>query len=91
MQVARYIYVLAVDWEGITSSQEGVYAPNHPHFEDLQCMAGVILVQLEFLKQKMVYMLSEGEHAWPLVWRYLMLFMAWSSISSRFRSRPGAN
>jgi hypothetical protein len=75
MQVARYLHALAVDWEGIRSTQEGVYAPNHPDFEYFQCMTGVILGRLEFLNQKMFYMLSEGEHAWPLVWRYLMLFV----------------
>jgi hypothetical protein len=67
MQVARYLHALAVDWEGIRSTQEGVYAPNHPEFEYFQCMTGVILGRLEFLNQKMVYMLSEGLHAWPLV------------------------
>ena len=63
MQVSRYIYALAADWEGIRSTQEGVYAPSHQDFEYFQCMTSVKLGRLEFLKQKMVYMLSEGEHA----------------------------
>jgi hypothetical protein len=62
-QVARYLHALAVDWEGIRSTQEGVYAPNHPDFEYFQCMTGVILGRLEYLNQKMFYMLSKGEHA----------------------------
>jgi hypothetical protein len=67
MQVARYLHALAVDWEGIRSTQEGVYDPNHPDFEYFQCVTGVIQGRLEFLNQKMVYICCLRENM-PVLW-----------------------
>ena len=76
MLVSRYLHALAADWEGIRATGEGVYSPsNHPDYAYFQCMSSLILGRLEYLKQKMGFMLSEGEHPWPLVWRYMMLFV----------------
>jgi hypothetical protein len=57
--VWRYLTVLGEDWEGIRSSEEGVYAPEHPDFEYFQSMSALILARLEYLKQTLMYLIVE--------------------------------
>jgi hypothetical protein len=67
--------VLGENWEGIRSSEEGVYAPEHPDFESFQSMSALILARLEFLKQTLMYLIVEEDLSWHVVWMYMMLFV----------------
>jgi hypothetical protein len=85
--VWHYLRVLAADWEGIRGSKEGVYAPEHPDFEYFQSMLALILAQLEFLNQTLMYLFLEEDLSWQVVWRYMMLFVEQYFVGVQFEAQ----
>ena len=85
--VLRYLTVLGEDWEGIRSSEEGVYAPEHPDFRYFQSRSALILARLEFLKQTLMYLIVEEDLSWHVVWMYMMLFVEQYFMGVQFETR----
>jgi hypothetical protein len=81
--------VLGEDWEGIRSSEEGVYAPEHPNFEYFQSMSALIPARLEYLKQTSMYLIVEEDLSWHVVWMYMMLFVKQYFVRVQFEARNG--
>ena len=89
--VWRYLIVLGEDWEGIRSSEEGVYTPEHPDYEYFQSMSALILARLEFLKQTLMCLIVEEDPSWHVVWMYMMLFVEQYFVGVQFEARSGLN
>ena len=83
--------MLGEDWEGIRSSKQGVYTPDHPDFEYFQGMSARILARLEFLKQTLMYLILEEDLSWHVVWMYMMLFVEQYFVGVQFEARSGLN
>ena len=87
--VWRYLTVLGEDWEGIRSSEEGVYAPEHRDYEYFQSLSALILARLEFLKHTLMYLIVEEDLSWHVVWMYMMLFVEQYFVGVQFEARSG--
>jgi hypothetical protein len=89
--VWRYLTVLGEDWEGIRSSEEGVYAPEQSDYEYFQSMSALILARLEFLKQTLMYHIVEEDLSWHVAWMYMMLIVEQYFVGVQFEAGSGVD